>query len=1178
MASRLLCVIGAVTVCGLAACPQSVLVQEAKASDCVPPAPPKQMAEWTPPRTKLPATLISAATHLFQLGLADPRECEYREIEPDTYGRGWTWSTPSGPGSSQLRIGQPVPPVKFHGWVLPAAESGERRFAVCWNGAIYPLAAVGAPADLSSDVSAAVKADEEARAAWVKNDSRGSWPFRSVFVRPALNHENVAVFQRSVHPVVATLLLRLGKMELAESVWQQWMRGIEEANVELREDPYLAMADAWTWAVFDQAWQAHLDGDDCLALARAKLLIRAWDGVAVEAKRRGLKPRGEPSEEAESALFLPHLAPARILLTDQERRAANRQRNAAPAANILACHGALDFWETLQSRLAQCPSKAARVAVLIQHLEEACDKIEENGGNMIVKMLIDEGDDAVEPLLNCLESDSRLTRTEFQSFHAQVQHVHMRTVRESALTALKGILQADFPVQGVTRIEADARLTTYFGEEDQGLVEAIHSYWNRWKGLAPPERWYRMLADDSQPDLWLEAAEKIVRDTPVIRADWLLVESRPLPGAARSERRMAGESLRSKTRPSVSELMARRVTGVKERQGQHFAEEPTPLGADTRAMLLCLARWDGKAALPLLKEKMAECRRAILETSRGGEMCAYVARLTLARAAAGDSGALEEYAEWIRGITPDDVEERQRAILMEPLWRYEDKGAYRSTMIGLTEYRLFHERRSPWNPMVRLASEPVTYPEQDDWVCGPLLTSETFRRELAEVLKEKREAGYVETHGMDRIELKSPDGWSGTTSTVPDDPLCPPPGTNTAFRLCDLCAYRLSRLAGAPQCELFWPEGRRDEAVAACSKFLERYGRQFRVPNEPFATNGKSEMTLGVSPFSKWPDNHHVRLAFEVREQTPAWPADEYWSEAVFCLVPEELWPHREYGADARFLHANVRACRLPKLPVAAVWTTLKDYPFVRDDYDDNGQPKKTIAYEQRGTVWQAEELKTDDRWRRYFGFVGRHCIAKVPAEEIDFPWQQFPFTQLGPAFDAAVVPMLGTHREPNPATEWPDVFRLGSPMICKLRVRNHTGVDRPVPMLEESRSGTIALGDGFAFEIQVDYTPYNCLGVSLPGLPPPLPESVDWTQLPWKAVSRKGEAPFQIKRPGRPLLPSEEFDVLTFDLSREFNISHRGSYAVRLNIAEAGKRAGKQSPEEEHDYISFMVAGQQPE
>ena len=39
----------------------------------------------------------------------------------------------------------------------------------------------------------------------------------------------------------------------------------------------------------------------------------------------------------------------------------------------------------------------------------------------------------------------------------------------------------------------------------------------------------------------------------------------------------------------------------------------------------------------------------------------------------------------------------------------------------------------------------------------------------------------------------------------------------------------------------------------------------------------------------------------------------------------------------------------------------------------------------QGGLVWQAEEVREGNRWHRYYGFVGRHVVAQVPAEEIDF-------------------------------------------------------------------------------------------------------------------------------------------------------------------------------------------------
>jgi hypothetical protein len=454
---------------------------------------------------------------------------------------------------------------------------------------------------------------------------------------------------------------------------------------------------------------------------------------------------------------------------------------------------------------------------------------------------------------------------------------------------------------------------------------------------------------------------------------------------------------------------------------------------------------------------------------------------------------------------------------------------------------------------------------------GPLLMSGTFRWQLSEVLNEKREAGHAEVDSTDKIELKSPEGWTETTSTVPGDPLCPPPGTKAAFRLCDLCAYRLSRIEGAPRCELYWPEKNRDRAVAACAEFLTRYGPRLRVPNEPFETKNGQKMTLGVSPF--FPMAYHlVRLALEVREEGPAGPGDDHNGEAVFCLVPRKL----RYPDDAQFLHDNVVACKMAKLPVAAVWTTLKDYPCLKQVYDDAGKSKKVIGYDQTGAVWQAEELRSGETWRRYYGFVGRHCIAKVPAEQIDFPWDRDFARPLGPAFDGDMVPLFGMRL--GPKAFGLGLFRLGSPMSCKLRVRNHTGLDQTLPPLIEKRPGAVIPTGGFAFDIRLDYTPYNCSGEKVPGLPPPLPADFPYDELPWKAVPRKAGARFELKRPPGPLLPTEEFDVVEFDLSEQFDVSHSGGYELRVRVTAAGEDATKKAAEEYHDYVSFMIADRQPE
>lgn len=48
--------------------------------------------------------------------------------------------------------------MKTHAWVIPSETGG--KFGVCWNGLVYPLVAVGAAADLRTDVSAMLKKDK----------------------------------------------------------------------------------------------------------------------------------------------------------------------------------------------------------------------------------------------------------------------------------------------------------------------------------------------------------------------------------------------------------------------------------------------------------------------------------------------------------------------------------------------------------------------------------------------------------------------------------------------------------------------------------------------------------------------------------------------------------------------------------------------------------------------------------------------------------------------------------------------------------------------------------------------------------------------------------------------------------------------------------------------------------
>jgi hypothetical protein len=61
----------------------------------------------------------------------------------------------------------------------------------------------------------------------------------------------------------------------------------------------------------------------------------------------------------------------------------------------------------------------------------------------------------------------------------------------------------------------------------------------------------------------------------------------------------------------------------------------------------------------------------------------------------------------------------------------------------------------------------------------------------------------------------------------------------------------------------------------------------------------------------------------------------------------------------------------------------LKISPYRAPDFRNPGA-EPTIESHQEGQIWQAEEVLKGDKWVRYYGFIGPHTMAKVPAVEIE--------------------------------------------------------------------------------------------------------------------------------------------------------------------------------------------------
>lgn len=1028
------------------------------------PAPPMQEQPWTPPETKLSEVVVSAVKLLFEQGLADPRGCEYRDIE---IAAGNCWSGDGGV-------------VKIHAWVFPVEEGQKQRFAVCWNGLVYPVISVGAKADCRQDVKALLKTDRE------RIDERMSEYKRkleeaakktaetgkehSVF-KPTVryNHaiaEGSGASHSTILPMKAVLLLRQGHGDLAQELWLQWFAGRED---EAGKDPYPLLTRDWIWALFDRALCAHMRGDDRLALLGARILFEIEPKIWKDAQKREFE-----SGSAKGG-FLGFLKPLPGLLADQERRAKEPE-----------CERVLDAPE-------KCPDKAKRIAALIRDLEEVSSRQwgQPGGvnvaGDPIVKALVEEGEDAVEPLIECLEKDNRLTRSVSfgRSFHRGRSTI---SVASAALAALRCILR-----------------TSDFGEGTDtraGLASKIRAHWDRFKGHAIEESWYGILADDNaSPKQWLEAAASIVRPADVrIEGQWVVTPPRK-PGEIPP---MSGEPLRGRKNPSVAELMAKRVEQMT--PGLPLVSSMNAYAMyDACKMTLHLAKWDIEEALPTLRTQM-KCCLEFISKEKGAlrssvtSLGRYIAEFTLERIRAKDPGAVAEYTEWLRTATPDMLEDGIMHVF-KPVWRYPDEPDMNKT----AEW-LFGSDESPWARLTKTAGKGPNY-DYYRLTETPLMGVAQFQKDVLKELGSKAEAGTVVLQEDGSAQMHAHSGWSSGEGYWKEEFPQLEAGKVVKFRVCDLTARMLSKLDGTPKCRLYWPQEERDKAVKACIAFLQQYGDCFRyAPHLP--------------------------------------KRDEYWEEDEACIAFERLDHPATRDKVKRGLaifslegEGELRLWRMPVYPLEAEWTAIEDSSSTRRRTDKSGG------------VWQAEEVRKNDKWERYYGFVGRYTIAKVPASEMEFPADYYRWSKLSRGIDCCICPPGGTQQK-NARTVF--TCEIGEPLVMTAWLRSRSGLDLTAPLSyhREDEEGNRKLLSGVS--IKLEYTAEK----------PASPYNPYQDNRKWENLSLKRTAHFVSDKPGRVLAPTEEFEAFKLDLNEWFDLKKPGSYRAYIIFSgECGFTEGKSHP-----------------
>jgi len=732
----------------------------------------------------------------------------------------------------------------------------------------------------------------------------------------------------------------------------------------------------------------------------------------------------------------------------------------------------------------------ARVAALILNLDQIAEHQmsvpggASPGGSELVSELVAIGDPAVEPLLRALVEDTRLTRS-ISYGRGMDQYRFVSPTVDAIVPALGRLMKSEVPgLQEVKQDHPD-------GAARRAMAAAYRRFWEANRNVPLVERDYRILADDAKSSRWQMAANGLSSPAPDSSGRFRY----PAPGQPPLP--FLGEPLRDKREPSVTALMIRRAEELAKRGGDGLL---SACGIAT-----ALSRWDPPAALPLLRTLMDRAIDQFAALSGNSltnrSLVETISRFTLLRTRAGDREALDAYAAWIRTMTPESLGKDTWREAFEPMWIERDHPA-----IIEASRALFTDPKSPWLPLSAGNRHVVGF-NRDRLETSPLIRVPAFREAVFEALSDKTPNGVMKRSAEhpDQLSFEIKGGTSGGfRSQDMADLEKLPLDEERPVRVCDWLALLLSSLDGTPRFEMAWPEPKRDEAVTAIAAFLRRYGDNY-------------EVTTSVEPAH--PFENFPRLGFP-RLDRPATPADVEAARAIFSL--EGL------GGEARVVP-------LPEVPLSAAWTTLEDTPVVSRQTTPDGKTKTIHSFNRSINVWQAEEVREEDRWTRYFGFVSSGRVGRAPAEEVEF--REGPYY----GFERPINPVGVRLSFVDPPKTLPNEFPPGGPSLVAVRLRNHLGLDQTVPteFIRPGPDGKPALRPGVTIKLtRVDLPP----ALRRDGFEkPPPPEELKPTR----------DARFTPGDATRTLGPAETFEAFRIDLRDWFDLSRPGQYRAQVEFGD---------------------------
>lgn len=632
--------------------------------------------------------------------------------------------------------------IETTGWIIPRKE-GDAEYAIAWNGLVYPLVGDRGEADLGAEVEKMMKGGEDDRAAWYDTG------------------EVTQVTLGSLALIHGLYLTRLGHPQAAEFL----MKNREEP---LKEPPLAGgLAIQWIWNLYDRAVCAHMRGDPNMALA------------SLATCRRGIASMEKVLEPVDPMFGSVSSWKEDIPLLEQE---CERRLNSGKVGGFDA-----QAYVASEHTVAELIDALDRIAIS-QPGQPADVPLWESD---IVKALVKKGDEAVEPLLACLESDPRLT----QSVHFWRSHHRSRTilgVHEAALYALQALLETEFFELGSTGDSLSSRDPEYRKE----LAAEIRAAWKKYGRTTGVRRGFKVLMhDDAGIDAWMDAGNALFKkeEYDEEKDEWVLPPG-PNPG----------EVLREFRDPSVSDLLEKRANEA----GKLMEKLDEKAGHGRMALLAILLKWDrerGRAAIARLADAW------LANDSWSKEKIAILPQF------------VEEVADDVPEILP--VFEKM-AWSLNP-GDYESMN-YRSGFVtsmmtghgaGLKRKDLWTDPDSPW------CLKKLDLSKLEDvigcWLERELLEKQPFRELVIELLQDESQCGevYIKTDEPETVWLRRESGSNGHQITR-ETKLGLKPGEVLAVRRKDVAARRMKEPRWLPEeseeelLEYYWPVADRDAFVA----------------------------------------------------------------------------------------------------------------------------------------------------------------------------------------------------------------------------------------------------------------------------------------------------------------------------------------------------------------------------